>query len=397
LKDAPRAWRIRLDRALRELGGKPLSTDTALYVWHDKNAKLVLILSTHVDDKKGAGEPALKSVLKQGLEKLFGTIKEQTGCFEHCGIMHEQTETGIKMHQSHYVKQLHVLDMSGIDVSRPGQAVTSAQHASYMSLLGGLSWLVQTRTDICVYVCALQRVAKAPNNEHYIRLNRLCKWVKRKPLFLLYKRLTGPLKVLAVSDSAFRKEDCTGLAVRGALILICELHVAHPGGCCHVIDYYSRKQRRVTRSTFAAELQGLADSLEYAKLVAFAVHECIVPKVTPRQLVTAEETGGLRLPIEGVVDAKSVFDALAVSDTRMPSENSLIMVLLQIKEMLRTYTLRRLWWCDTHDMVADGLNKGTVNRDALIRLSTTGEWRLANRAVAHSETVHVPLVQTASM
>ena len=30
----------------------------------------------------------------------------------------------------------------------------------------------------------------------------------------------------------------------------------HPGGMFHVVDFYSRKQKRVVRSTFAAELQG---------------------------------------------------------------------------------------------------------------------------------------------
>jgi hypothetical protein len=114
LKDAPRAWRIRLDRALQELGGRPLHSDTALYVWHDNDGKMLLLLSTHVDDKKGAGEQPTKKLVKQGLEKLFGKVKEQVGMFEHCGIMHEQTPEGIVMHQHHYVKQLNLLDMQAL-------------------------------------------------------------------------------------------------------------------------------------------------------------------------------------------------------------------------------------------------------------------------------------------
>ena len=162
-----------------------------------------------------------------------------------------------------------------------------------------------------------------------------------------------------------------------------------------MIEFYSRKQRRITRSTFAAELHGLADAVEFSKLVAFAVHECLVPNVTPRELVTAEETGTLKLSIEAVIDAMSVFDALVVPETRMPSESSLIMVLLQIKELLRTHTLKRLWWVDTVDMVADGLNKGSVNRQALMLLGQTGVWTLTKAGEFHTENVQVTLKSTA--
>ena len=34
LKDAPRAWHIKLDIELRACGGFPLHVDAAVYVWH---------------------------------------------------------------------------------------------------------------------------------------------------------------------------------------------------------------------------------------------------------------------------------------------------------------------------------------------------------------------------
>ena len=59
--------------------------------------------------------------------------------------------------------------MIGIDANQPSKALDDKQHHAYMSLLGGLSWLVQTRMDIAVYVCSLQRAAKSPSIEHYIK------------------------------------------------------------------------------------------------------------------------------------------------------------------------------------------------------------------------------------
>ena len=71
-----------------------MQSDPQLYVWHASNgtkvaasggglppadgkkaSRLVLILSTHVDDFKGAGEAHYRQRLNDGLEKAFSTLK----------------------------------------------------------------------------------------------------------------------------------------------------------------------------------------------------------------------------------------------------------------------------------------------------------------------------------
>ena len=89
-----------------------------------------------------------------------------------------------------------------------------------------------------------------------------------------------------------------------------------------------------------------------------------------------EESGGFKLPIECVVDCKSIMDSLATDETKIPNEASLILLLLALKEALVNGTIAALWWCDTADMAADGLNKGLVSRKALLELSATGLWTL---------------------
>ena len=77
----------------------------------------------------------------------------------------------------------------------------------------------------------------------------------------------------------------------------------------HVIDFWSRRQRRITRSTLAVELHGLADSLEIGMIIAMACAEISIPNLTASKLSQLEESGKLSLPIEAVIDAKSVFDS----------------------------------------------------------------------------------------
>ena len=206
-----------------------------------------------------------------------------------------------------------------------------------------------------------------------------------------------PCRIIGVSDSAFRKEDAKGLAMRGSVIAIGELSNIDPGGRLHILEFYARKQRRVTRSTFSAELNALSDTYEFAKLIAMTVCECISPHPYATTLTHMEENGSFSIPVECVVDARSVFDALKADDIRPPSEPPLVMFLCQLKEALLAHGLKRLWWVDTRDMVADGLNKGSVSRVALLHLCNTGIWKLEHAAIGWSESRHIPIQSVQEM
>jgi hypothetical protein len=87
--------------------------------------------------------------------------------------------------------------------------------------------------DIAIYVCSLQRAAKNPTVEHYIK-QIVFEMGQKKEGVVVYHPLTKPCKMLVISDSAFRKEDTSGLSIRGAVLAICEEHPSHPGGNMHV-------------------------------------------------------------------------------------------------------------------------------------------------------------------
>ena len=96
VKDAPRLWNKLLRKVLQELGLVPTQSDPQLFVWHivskatpipgsyaggststrsvSTGTRLVLVLSTHVDDFKGAGEDEYRQRLIAGLEKEFSAL-----------------------------------------------------------------------------------------------------------------------------------------------------------------------------------------------------------------------------------------------------------------------------------------------------------------------------------
>ena len=95
-----------------------------------------------------------------------------------------------------------------------------------------------------------------------------------------------------------------------------------------------------------------------------------------------------------ITDCKSLYDALKAEETQVPTESSLIMILLQLKELLRVGTMSSLVWCDTRDMVADALNKGTIARHAIMQLALLGVWELKHEFIIHTEPYHTPIVSS---
>ena len=55
LKDALRAWRIKLDMLLKRIKAVPTKSDPCLYMWHGSRGTLLCIASTHADDLKLTG------------------------------------------------------------------------------------------------------------------------------------------------------------------------------------------------------------------------------------------------------------------------------------------------------------------------------------------------------
>jgi hypothetical protein len=290
----------------------------------------------------------------------------------------------------HYLADLRAMPITTEMRSHPDAGVSDASHKDYMSLAGGIGWLAQFRYDAAVYIGSLQRATQKPTNDHCIRLNRLLKWLKRTKAPIVYKPLTGHLRIMAVTDSAFKRTDNTGLACRGHLVMLMSMtnhkngDPISPDGQCHIFDGISRRQRRVSRSTYAAEINGAADTLEPAKLVAMIYTEILCGVQTGLQQKERMMTGNWPIHIELAIDAKSVFDSIVVRDVKIPSEQSLIAILLSIREQITYGLIKYVWWVDTLDMVADALTKGIVPRNEILVLMRTGAWLLKKRFVRHS-------------
>ena len=148
--------------------------------WHHSHRRqLIMALSTHVDDLKGAANKETAMSLLKHLEQRFGPCKAEWKEFVHTGVQHVQTPGRVYCHQHAYTAQLRQMDLTRVVKADPNNLVDEEMKASFDSLLGGVAWVVITRGDVAVYVQALQRRGSAPRVLDCRRINLVVRYLQR--------------------------------------------------------------------------------------------------------------------------------------------------------------------------------------------------------------------------
>ena len=79
-----------------------------------------------------------------------------------------------------------------------------------------------------------------------------------------------------------------------------------------------------------------------------------------------------------LADAKAVYDSITARHLKTPDDKHLILHARAMREFPENGIVDRLFWFGTDDMLPDGLTKGSVDLEALIRRCLEGIWSLRN-------------------
>ena len=83
---------------------------------------------------------------------------------------------------------------------------------------------------------------------------------------------------------------------------------------------------------------------------------------------------------DACVDAKAVYDGVTADCPKSPADKPLFLHALAMREYLGAGWVNRLWWLDTQAMLADGMTKGSVDREALVAVCQKGVWNVVGQA-----------------
>ena len=187
---------------------------------------------------------------------------------------------------------------------------------AFLSTIMSLAYALLTRSDIAVYLIALQKFLQKPQYLHLRKLNGVLRWAQKHPHALTYLRMTCAKKLEVHSDTGFRREeneegDVDGKAIRGINIIRLGTEHTDIAGAgvkfvCHLLDWLVGAVKVVVRSTFTAETHGVIGGADQGISIALTLHEIENGPVSLRVAMDLSDYVGLSFEINCVTDAKNL-------------------------------------------------------------------------------------------
>jgi hypothetical protein len=213
LRQAPRAWNVKLDASLHELGFTRSKCEHGLYMRGTQASRLVV--GVYVDDLIITGELNTEiDSFKQEMKRLF-KMSDLGHLSYYLGIEVKQGARGMGLCQGAYA--LKLLKKAGMNscnacatpmevrlkLSKASASPLEDDSTMYRSIIGSLRYLLHTRPDLSFSVGYLSRFMEEPRKDHMAAVKHLLGYVAGTISYgLWYSRGGGgELSLLGYSDS----------------------------------------------------------------------------------------------------------------------------------------------------------------------------------------------------
>ena len=235
-----------------------------------------------------------------------------------------------------------------------------AKFSEFASVRMKLSWLGNTRPDLCLEISQLAQVTheafKEERKTHVKRVNRVIKMAQENKYGLNIASLDKEsLEVIGFSDASF----AANADMSSQLGYICLLGDRKSDNVIPIF-YKSYKARRVTRSVMTAETIAFSDLFDCAFTLATELKRMLP---------------GVRIPVKLFTDNKSLFDV--ISKGTRTSEKRLMLDIAAAREGFSTRAISDIGLVRSDLNLADGLTK-TMNQAMLLKVMKLG--KLSRRA-----------------
>ncbi|KAL1225767.1 Retrovirus-related Pol polyprotein from transposon TNT 1-94 [Cardamine amara subsp. amara] len=211
LRQAPRAWNLKLDQVLKEMNFKKCLREPAVY--RKNQANELLIVAIYVDDLFVTGT-SLKVIkqFKEDMSKKF----EMSGLGKltyYLGIEVIQGAQGIMIKQEGYAQGIlidskmetcnltHVSMDSSLKLSK-AEEETEIDATEYRRTIGCLRYLLHTRPDLSFSVRVLSRYMQSPRESHGQAIKHILRYVKGTSGYGIFFKKDGTKRIIGYSDSS---------------------------------------------------------------------------------------------------------------------------------------------------------------------------------------------------
>ena len=322
--DAGDYWNVTVDKhAKSDLGMEPLTGDSSLYLKTGADEEDASgLMGMLVDDGLLCGNDAFQRLTEATLQ-TFDSRPRQWDKVEFYGIQIESTPGGsVRIHQPDHIQRIEMLP-------------EDATFEHFRSARAALAWVTHTRPDIACYVNKAAQVTEKAFERGHIKAFNLCiKYLKKEPLHLSFDPLNiETLQIRVYADAAFGTNlDCSSQL--GFIIMLCDAN-----NSAHIIDFSSKKSRRVVRSIMGGEIFALADGFDRAFMFRHDLERMYARKI----------------PLYVLTDSKQVFDT--ITKASKTTERRLLIDIAAARQAYNRQEISNIGLVASEDMVADGLTK----------------------------------------
>nr|GEX22551.1 ribonuclease H-like domain, reverse transcriptase, RNA-dependent DNA polymerase [Tanacetum cinerariifolium] len=175
LRQAPRAWNVKLDQTMKSLDFKKCNLEHAVYTKRSKNSTLVV--GVYIDDLIITDTPRKEiELFKSQMEDKF-EMSDLGLLVYYLGIEVTQTGRVITIIQTGYInkilKETSMMESNDTKIQMdPGTKLVKAEDGNsvdatyYRSLIGSLRYLLHTRPDLSYSVGILSKFMQDPKDHH---------------------------------------------------------------------------------------------------------------------------------------------------------------------------------------------------------------------------------------
>ncbi|XP_066334217.1 uncharacterized mitochondrial protein AtMg00810-like [Miscanthus floridulus] len=262
LKQASRAWYMRLATFLGSMGFKPTCSDSSLFVLHQGNESIYLLL--YVDDivLMGSSTDILRRVIRT-INAEF-KLKDMGPVHFFLGIQVQRRPDGFLLQQQQYY--IDLLDRAGMADCRPsdtpvdtsgklstttGTPLSTADASDYWSLVGALQYLTMTRPDLQYAVQQACLHMHAPTTAHQGLVKRILRYIRGTTELGLHLRRSSQSDLVAYSDADWAGCPDTRRSTSGYCVFMGD----------SLISWSSKRQTTVSRSSAEAKYRGVANAV----------------------------------------------------------------------------------------------------------------------------------------
>jgi len=354
LIDAPRRWYESFLLLMRDIGLARCALDHGQFGRH-RDGRLELVVAVHVDDFLFGGTAAAVSGFEATLRARFSVGPTKIGAFAWTGGLSVRMVDGastsaasIRVDQEAYVDTIEEIDIRPGRLGQPRSPLDAAELTSYCRATGALLWATgQTMPWLacaaallaCRFTCAV--VADLTVANRFITAAR-----RSCPLPLVISHVSPPPRVRLFVDASSVK---TGVPTAHSGFVVFSPPDSASGGCLSpespltLLRYGSHRQRRVTHSSFAAEvyemLEGVCAAMEVAAIHGF--------------IASGDEY--LQPPLDVFTDNLSVYNTLDADGVVVPKEVGA--AVQELRELYRSGALASVTWLRARGQLADILTK----------------------------------------